>query len=57
LFVLFVQPKEREKEIWTGYRCEEAAKELFGADEAYPIAELDEKLPQYLEKQIEFTTI
>lgn len=50
-FVLFVQPKEREKEIWTGYRCGvEAAKELFGADEAYPIAELDEKLPQYLEK-------
>ena len=50
-FVLFVQPKEREKEIWTGYRCGvEGAKELFGADEAYPIAELDEKLPQYLEK-------
>ena len=50
-FVLFVQPKEREKEVWTGYRCGvEAAKELFGADEAYPIAELDEKLPQYLEK-------
>ena len=50
-FVLFVQPKEREKEIWTGYRCGvEGAKDLFGADEAYPIAELDEKLPQYLEK-------
>jgi Xaa-Pro aminopeptidase len=50
-FVLFVQPKEREKEIWTGYRCGvEGAKELFGASEAYPIAELDEKLPQYLEK-------
>lgn len=50
-FVLFVQPKEREKEVWTGYRCGvENAKELFGADEAYPIAELDEKLPQYLEK-------
>ncbi len=50
-FVLFVQPKEREKEVWTGYRCGvEKAKELFGADEAYPIAELDEKLPQYLEK-------
>jgi Xaa-Pro aminopeptidase len=28
----------------------EAAKEKFGADEAYPITELDEKLPQYLEK-------
>jgi Xaa-Pro aminopeptidase len=50
-FVLFVQPKEREKEVWTGYRCGvEGAKELYGASEAYPIAELDEKLPQYLEK-------
>jgi Xaa-Pro aminopeptidase len=50
-FILFVQPKEREKEVWTGYRTGvEAAKEKFGADEAYPIAELNEKLPQYLEK-------
>lgn len=50
-FVLFVQAKDREKEIWTGYRCGvEAAKEVYGADEAYPITEIDEKLPQYLEK-------
>ncbi|HEY9727093.1 MAG TPA: aminopeptidase P N-terminal domain-containing protein [Chroococcales cyanobacterium] len=50
-FILFVQPKERDKEVWTGYRTGvEAAKEKFGADEAYPITELDEKLPQYLEK-------
>jgi len=50
-FILFVQPKEREKEVWTGYRTGvEAAKEKFGADEAYPIAELNEKLPKYLEK-------
>ncbi len=50
-FILFVQPKEREKEVWTGYRVGvDAAKEFYGADEAYPIAELDEKLPQYLEK-------
>ncbi|MDZ8052558.1 MAG: aminopeptidase P N-terminal domain-containing protein [Aulosira sp. ZfuVER01] len=50
-FVLFVQPKDREKEVWTGYRCGvDAAKEIYGADEAYPISELDEKLPQYLEK-------
>ncbi|BAY27180.1 peptidase M24 [Calothrix sp. NIES-2100] len=50
-FVLFVQPKDREKEVWTGYLCGvDAAKELYGADEAYPITELDEKLPQYLEK-------
>ncbi|NJL63655.1 MAG: M24 family metallopeptidase [Methylacidiphilales bacterium] len=50
-FVLFVQPKDREKEVWSGYRCGvEAAKAFYGADEAYPINELNEKLPQYLEK-------
>ena len=50
-FILFVQPKEREKEIWTGYRVGvDAAKAEYGADEAYLISELDEKLPQYLEK-------
>ncbi|MGF1934061.1 MAG: aminopeptidase P N-terminal domain-containing protein [Nostoc sp. ChiQUE02] len=50
-FVLFVQPKDREKEVWTGYLSGvDAAKEIYGADEAYPISELDEKLPQYLEK-------
>ncbi|MEI2583449.1 aminopeptidase P N-terminal domain-containing protein [Scytonema sp. PRP1] len=50
-FVLFVQPKDREQEVWSGYRCGvEAAKQVYGADEAYPITELDEKLPQYLEK-------
>ncbi|MFM5999496.1 MAG: aminopeptidase P N-terminal domain-containing protein [Dolichospermum sp.] len=50
-FILFVQPKDPEKEVWTGYRCGvEGAKEFYGADIAYPIAELDEKLPQYLEK-------
>jgi Xaa-Pro aminopeptidase len=50
-FILFVQPKERDKEIWTGYRVGvDAAKEKYGADEAYLISELDEKLPQYLEK-------
>lgn len=50
-FILFVQPKNREKEVWSGYLSGvDAAKEIYGADEAYPIAELDEKLPQYLEK-------
>ncbi|MBE9077970.1 aminopeptidase P N-terminal domain-containing protein [Romeria aff. gracilis LEGE 07310] len=50
-FVLFVQPKDPEKETWTGYRVGvEAAKERFGADIVYPIAELDEKLKQYVEK-------
>lgn len=50
-FILFVQPKDREKEVWSGYRCGvEGAKEIYGADMAYPITELDDKLPQYLQK-------
>ena len=50
-FVLFVQPKDLEKETWHGYRAGvDGAKELYGADEAFPIAELAEKLPKYLEK-------
>jgi Xaa-Pro aminopeptidase len=50
-YILFVQPKDPLKETWTGYICGiEGAKELYGADEAYPIGELNEKLPQYLEK-------
>jgi Xaa-Pro aminopeptidase len=50
-FILFVQPKDPEKETWTGYlHGVEGAKEIFAADEAYSIQELEEKLPQYLEK-------
>ncbi len=50
-FVLFVRPKDAAKETWSGYRIGvDAAKEKYGADEAYPIAELDEKLTQYVEK-------
>ena len=50
-FVLFVRPKDLEKETWSGLRAGvDLAKEKYGADEAYPIHELDEKLPQYLEK-------
>jgi Xaa-Pro aminopeptidase len=50
-FILFVQPKDPEKETWHGYRVGiDAAKEYYGADEAYPIAELDEHLPKYLEQ-------
>jgi Xaa-Pro aminopeptidase len=48
-FILFVQPKDREKETWTGYRVGvEAAKERYGADVVYEIKDLDEKLPQYI---------
>jgi Xaa-Pro aminopeptidase len=49
-FVLFVQPKDPEKETWHGYRIGvDAAKEQYGADAVFPIAELNEHLPKYLE--------
>jgi len=48
-YILFVEPKDIQTEIWTGYRTGvEAAREKYGADIAYPIAELAEHLPQYL---------
>jgi len=50
-FVLFVRPKDLAKETWSGLRSGvDLAKEKYGADEAYPINELDEKLPLYLNK-------
>ena len=48
-FVLFVRPKDKDKEIWSGRRLGvEAAKAALGADEVFPITELDAKLPDYL---------
>ncbi|MFO7178386.1 MAG: aminopeptidase P N-terminal domain-containing protein [Pseudomonadota bacterium] len=48
-FVLFVRPRDPERETWDGPRAGvEGARSLFGADEAYPIAELDERLPDLL---------
>ena len=48
--VLFVRPRDPEKETWNGRRLGvEGAKERLGIDATYSIAELDEKLPQYLE--------
>ena len=48
--VLFVQPKDLEKETWTGYRVGvEAAKRDYGVDEVFPIAKLDKELAKYIE--------
>jgi Xaa-Pro aminopeptidase len=50
-FVLFVQQRDPLMETWTGYRTgTEAAKDLYGADAVYDIAEIDEHLPKYVEK-------
>ena len=47
--VLFVRPKKREREIWDGPRAGvEGAVEAFGADAAFPIEELEKRLPDYL---------
>ncbi|HVI97316.1 MAG TPA: aminopeptidase P N-terminal domain-containing protein [Anaeromyxobacter sp.] len=49
-YALFVRPRDREKEIWTGRRAGvEGARERYGADEAYTVAELDAKLPALLD--------
>jgi Xaa-Pro aminopeptidase len=48
-FTLFVRPRDPEAEVWTGPRGgPDAAKDLFGADEAYPIGELPDRLPPIL---------
>jgi Xaa-Pro aminopeptidase len=48
-FILFVRPKDPERETWDGRRAGlEGSVQLFGADIAYSINELDEKLPEYL---------
>lgn len=48
--VLFVRPKDKERETWDGRRAGvEGAVTKFGADAAYPISELKDHLPGYLE--------
>lgn len=49
-FTLFVRPRDPEREIWDGKRFGvEGARSEFGADEAYTIAEFDEKLHDILD--------
>jgi Xaa-Pro aminopeptidase len=51
-FVLFCREFDKEKAIWTGRHAGlEGAREDFGADEAFPIAELGQKLPGLLENR------
>lgn len=48
-FILFVQPKDPEREVWTGRRAGvEGAKGDFGADAAFPIAQLKMQLGELL---------
>jgi Xaa-Pro aminopeptidase len=44
--LLFCREKNQEREIWDGFLYgPDAAREIFGFDEAYPIGELDRMLP------------
>jgi Xaa-Pro aminopeptidase len=48
-YVLFVRPKDPERETWDGRRFgPEGAVEHFRADNAHPLAKIDEKLPKLL---------
>jgi len=50
-YTLFVEPRDSKAETWTGYRPGvEGAVADFGADEAYPLGELDGKLSGLLER-------
>lgn len=49
-FTLFVRPKDRDAEIWSGRRIgPEGAADHFAADAAHPIGELGQKLPELLD--------
>ena len=50
--ILFCREKNLEREIWDGYRYgPEAAREMFGFDEAYAYGELDARLPELIANQ------
>lgn len=47
--VLFVRPRDAEREVWDGARAGiEGAKSEYGASEAFPVAEFEAKLPELL---------
>ena len=50
--ILFCREKDIEREIWDGFRYgPDQARETFGFEETFPIAKLDELLPQLLANQ------
>jgi Xaa-Pro aminopeptidase len=49
-FTLFVRPRDPEREVWDGARAGvDGARERFGADAAYPLAELGQRLKELVE--------
>lgn len=51
-FILFCRERDPERETWDGYRAGiEGACEKYGADDAFPIDDIDEILPGLLENR------
>jgi Xaa-Pro aminopeptidase len=49
-YTLFVEARDRERELWNGYRPGvDGAKSDYGANEAHPVEALDAELPRLLE--------
>ncbi|HQU16143.1 MAG: Xaa-Pro aminopeptidase [Chromatiales bacterium 21-64-14] len=49
-YILFCRPRDPDRETWTGARAgQEGAVEAFGADDSFPIGDLDDILPGLLE--------
>ena len=49
-YLLFCRDRNLEKEIWDGYRAgQEGAVDQYGADDSYPISDLDDILPGLME--------
>lgn len=50
--ILFCRQKHIDQEIWNGFRYgPDAAREAFGFDEAYPIEEFEQRLPDFLDNR------
>ena len=48
-YILFVRPKDAQSELWDGKRAGlDGAKTVFGANESYDIADLNNKMPELI---------
>ncbi|MET0086749.1 MAG: Xaa-Pro aminopeptidase [Sedimenticola sp.] len=50
-YILFCRERDQEKEMWDGVRSgQEGAVETYGADDSFPVGDLNEILPRMLEQ-------
>ena len=51
-YLLFCRERDPQKELWTGYRAGlEGACDVYGADDAFPIGDIDDILPGLIENR------